>query len=225
MNVLLVENDRSCGESLRAALEARDHCASAAYSVAEGLEAMQAVSFDCVALELALPDGDGRAFCRTLRANGSSVAILMLSADESVDVKVSGLRAGADDYLSRPFAVEELIARLEALHRRRAGYPPGDRCLRRGDLVLDRHAREVRRAGRIIELSPRELALLEYLMEREGTVATRHAILDRIWGSGGSPRSNVVNVYVQRLRAKLDGGSPRSIIRTVRRSGYRLVTD
>ena len=162
---------------------------------------------------------------RTLRASGSAVPVLLLSALGEVDDRVQGLRAGGDDYLTKPFAFVELLARIEVLARRpRAGAAP-ETVLRVADLELDLLARSVRRAGHAIELQPREFRLLEYLMRHAGQVVTRTMLPEAVWDYHFDPQTNVIDVHVSRLRAKLDKGHPRPLIHTVRGAGYRLADD
>jgi DNA-binding response OmpR family regulator len=176
-----------------------------------------------VLLDVMLPGQDGIEVCRTLRAEGNPLPILMLTALGAVDERVAGLRSGADDYLPKPFDFDELLARIDALARR-ARTPGGERPARLvvDDLVFDRDTMKVSRGGVFIELTARELALLELLMSAPGRLFSRERILASVWGANEDPLTNVVDVYVRRLRSKLDVAGGRPLIRTQRGLGYRL---
>jgi DNA-binding response OmpR family regulator len=178
-------------------------------------------SHDVIVLDVLLPGIDGFEVCRTLRASRVDTPVLLLTALDAVEDRVRGLDAGADDYLPKPFAFQELLARLRALGRRRVQIREPDR-LRAADLVLDLRRRRAERNGRTIELSPKEFALLEFLMRNEGRVVTRTQILDHVWGYEYSPDSNLVDVYVTYLRRKVDRDHRCKLIRTVRGTGYAL---
>ena len=175
-----------------------------------------------IILDLLLPDIDGREVCRQLRAAGLATPILMLTALDTLEDKVRGLRIGADDYLAKPFAFEELVARVQALARRGDVYRGEPAQLRACDLVLDRATREVRRGERLIELTPREFALLECLMRTPGKVLSRPLMLEKVWGCSKHPLTNVVDVYIRQLRRKIDQGAAVPLIQTVRGFGYKL---
>jgi DNA-binding response OmpR family regulator len=222
MNVLLVEDDERIIEFVRRGLEAEGYHVDVARG---GLEAIRrAQSTDCrlIILDLLLPDLDGREVCRQLRAADVTTPILMLTALDTLEDKVRGLRIGADDYLAKPFAFEELVARVHALGRRAPGYRDNAAALKVHDLVLDRETREVRRGERLVELTPREFALLECLMCSPGKVVSRPLILEKVWGYSGHPLTNVVEVYIRHLRRKLDQDAPIPLIETVRGFGYRM---
>jgi two-component system, OmpR family, response regulator len=187
----------------------------------EALRLAQAPDCRVIILDLLLPDLDGREVCRQLRA-ARHTPILMLTALDTLEDKVRGLRLGADDYLAKPFAFEELLARVQALSRRGNGWSQEASELRVGDLVLDRDSREVRRGERAIELTPREFALLDYLMRSAGKVLSRALILEKVWGCSRHPLTNVVDVYIRQLRRKIDREGARPLIRTVRGIGYKL---
>lgn len=224
MNVLLIEDDSRVVQFLDRALRAEGHCVQVARSGREGVQRTREGSPDIVILDLMLPGLDGREVCQQIRSSGSRVPILILSALDSTSDIVQGLHMGADDYMTKPFALDELLARLEALRRRSQW--PGERGretrLAVGDLVFDRDRVEVRRAGRQIDLSAREIALLELLMTSAGKVVSRARILNNVWGHSEDPLTNIVDVYVRRLRTKLERGGEPHLITTVRGFGYRL---
>lgn len=204
---------------LRAAAVVADHAPTAA----DAAWMVRAAPLDAVVLDLGLPDGDGVDLCRRLRDEGVAVPILMLTARDAVGDRVLGLDAGADDYLTKPFSLDELLARLRALARRRAVEP--STVLAAGGLVLDPAARTVTRDGIAIDLSARELALLEAFLRRPGTVMSQSELLEAAWDLGYEARSNVVEVYVRYLREKIDRPFGVESIETVRGLGYRLRAD
>jgi len=222
MNVLLVEDDERIIEFVRRGLEAEGYNVDVAMSGREALRRALAPACQLIILDLLLPDIDGREVCRQLRAADLATPILMLTALDTLDDKVRGLRIGADDYLAKPFAFEELVARVQALARRGAAYRGEPSELRAHDLVLDRATREVRRGERLIELTPREFALLECLMRSPGKVLSRALILEKVWGCSRHPLTNGVDVYIRQLRRKLDRDAPVLLIQTVRGFGYKL---
>jgi DNA-binding response OmpR family regulator len=219
--ILLVEDERRLAQVVRKVLEEEGHTVDVANDGEDGLAMAMDGSHDVVVLDILLPGMDGLEVCRALRANRLDTPVLLLTALDAVEDRVRGLDAGADDYLPKPFAFQELLARLRALGRRRVQAREPDE-LRAGDLVLDLRRRRAQRAGKPIELSPKEFALLEYLMRNEGRVVTRTQILDHVWGYEYSPDSNLVDVYVTYIRRKVDRGHQRRLIRTVRGTGYAL---
>jgi DNA-binding response OmpR family regulator len=219
--ILVVEDERRLAQVVRKVLEEEGHTVDIAHDGEEGLAMAMEGSHDVIALDILLPGIDGIEVCRTLRASRVDTPVLLLTALDAVEDRVRGLDAGADDYLPKPFAFQELLARLRALGRRRVQVREPDR-LSAADLVLDLRRRRAERNGEIIELSPKEFALLEFLMRNEGRVVTRTQILDHVWGYEYSPDSNLVDVYVTYLRRKVDRGHDRKLIRTVRGSGYAL---
>ena len=221
MYILVVEDERRLAQVVRKVLEEEGHTVDVAYDGEDGLAMAMDGSHDVILLDVLLPGIDGFEICRRLRAGGVDTPVLLLTALDAVEDRVRGLDAGADDYLPKPFAFQELLARLRALGRRRVQAREPDR-LQTGDLVLDLRRRRAERAGQIIELSPKEFALLEFLLRNEGRVVTRSQILDHVWGYDYSPDSNLVDVYVTYLRRKVDRGHERRLIRTVRGSGYAL---
>jgi DNA-binding response OmpR family regulator len=221
MYVLVVEDERRLAQVIRRVLEEESHTVDLAYDGEEGLAMAMEGSHDVIVLDILLPELDGIAVCQALRKNRVDTPVLLLTALDDVQDRVRGLDAGADDYLPKPFAFQELLARLRALSRRRVQAREPER-LQTADLVLDLNRRRAERAGRIIELSPKEFALLEFLMRNEGRVITRTQILDHLWGYDHTPDSNLVDVYVSYLRRKVDKGQPNKLIGTIRGVGYFL---
>ncbi len=192
-----------------------------AYDGAEGLDVAGATDYDLLVLDLMLPLVDGITIAQRLRSSGNDVRILMLTARDTVEDRVQGLEAGADDYLVKPFSFSELLARVRALSRRQIHGTP-ETELRSGDLVLDLARHEARRDDKAIELTAKEFQLLEYLMRNAGHVLTRTQILDHVWGYNFDSFSNVVDIYVHYLRNKIDRDFSEPLIRTVRGVGYSL---
>ncbi len=221
MYILVVEDERRLVQVVRKVLEEEGHTVDVAHDGEDGLAMAMDGSHDVIVLDILLPGIDGFEVCQRLRAGRVDTPILLLTALNAVDDRVRGLDAGADDYLPKPFAFQELLARLRALGRRRVQAREPDQ-IQTADLVLDLRRRRAERAGKTIELSPKEFALLEFLLRNEGRVVTRSQILDHVWGYDYSPDSNLVDVYVTYLRRKVDRGHERSLIRTVRGAGYAL---
>ena len=221
MYVLVVEDERRLAQVIRKVLEEEGHTVDVAHDGEEGLAMAMESSHDVIVLDILLPGIDGIEVCRRLRGNRIDTPILLLTALDAVEDRVRGLDAGGDDYLPKPFAFQELLARLRALSRRRVQAREADR-LETADLVLHLRRRRAERGGKTIELSPKEFALLEFLMRNEGRVVTRTQILDHVWGYDYSPESNLVDVYVTYLRRKVDRGHDRRLIRTVRGVGYAV---
>ena len=225
MRILVIEDDANVAGFVAKGLREAGHVVDVADNGKDGLFLATTEAYDALVLDRMLPQVDGLTVLRTLRASGSAVPVLLLSALGEVDDRVQGLRAGGDDYLTKPFAFVELLARIEVLARRpRAGAAP-ETVLRVADLELDLLARSVRRAGHAIELQPREFRLLEYLMRHAGHVVTRTMLLEAVWDYHFDPQTNVIDVHVSRLRAKLDRGHARPLIHPVRGAGYRLADD
>jgi two-component system, OmpR family, response regulator MprA len=213
--VLVVDDDPPLLRMLQRTLAAEGFEVIVAPDGGSALVAAERTAPDVIVLDVAMPDLDGLAVCRRLRGKGLPTPILMLTARDAVPDRVAGLEAGADDYLVKPFAVQELIARIRALTRRHA--EPAGPLLSYGDLTLDVHTRKATRSGRAIELTGREAALLELLLREHGRTVTRERAIDEIWDSAAEP--NVVDRYVTRLRRKL--GEPQ-LVRTVRGAGFEL---
>lgn len=222
MTILLVEDDERIVEFLHRGLTAEGYQVQVATDGTEGESAARSGDYQLVVLDLMLPGKDGREVCKDLRAEGYRTPILMLTAVDSTEDIVRGLRFGADDYLTKPFAFDELLARVEALMRRGGRSEIAPRHLRTADLTFDRDALVVTRAGRTIELTSMEYALLEFLMVEAGKVVSRARILETVWGTTSDPLTNVVDVYIRRLRAKIDEDFSPALIKTIRGRGYRL---
>ena len=222
MNILLIEDDERISSFVVRGLKAEGYSVDVARTGQAGLELSTGDHLSVIILDIMLPDMDGRMLCAQLREQGVTTPVLMLTALDAVEDRVKGLRTGADDYLTKPFAFEELLARIEALMRRSGGFSERPERLRLADLELDRGTLEVRRGGRLVELTAKELALLEFLMSAEGKVVSRTRILESVWGQTTDPLTNVVDVYVRRLRAKIDEGFDPQLIHTVRGYGYRM---
>ena len=222
MNLLVVEDDSRVADFLDRGLRAAGYGVSLARSGPQGLSMARAGGPALVVLDLMLPGLNGIELCQTLRAEGNHTPLLMLTAMSALDDKVTGLRLGADDYLTKPFAFDELLARIEALLRRGRQQQPVATSLRVGDLVLDREGMVATRGGKTLALTAKEMAFLELLMSAPGRVFSRERILSNVWGVSEDPLTNVVDVYVKRLRGKIDEGRAAPLLQTVRGFGYRL---
>jgi two-component system, OmpR family, response regulator MprA len=219
--LLVVDDDRAVRESLRRALTLEGYEVDLAVDGPDALARVATSSPDAVVLDVLMPDVDGLAVCRRLREAGNRVPVLMLTARESVGDRVAGLDSGADDYVVKPFALEELLARLRALLRRGDTAAPGD-VLQFADLTLDTATREVRRGDRAIELTRTEFSLLELFLRNPRQVLTRSLIFDRVWGYDFGPTSNSLEVYIGYLRRKTEANGDPRLIHTVRGVGYAL---
>lgn len=222
--VLLVEDDPRIVDFVRRGLKAEGYAVEVARNGQEALPLGREGQFQAIILDLGLPDINGRQVCEQLRAGGIDTPILMLTARDTVQDKVAGLRSGADDYLTKPFAFEELLARIEALMRRQGGEMrlAESKELRIADLVLNRETHEVRRGETLIELTPKEFTLLECFLRMPGKVLSRARILEQVWGYSADPLTNVVDVYIRQLRRKIDDGHEQKLLKTVRGFGYKL---
>jgi DNA-binding response OmpR family regulator len=221
MRLLVVEDDRSLAEALRRGLTQEGHVVDTVHNGAEGLDLAESGVHDAVILDVMLPGMDGLAVAKRLREDSIHIPILMLTARDALPDRISGFNAGADDYLTKPFAFEELMARLRSITRRGASQIAEEKLVV-GDLVMDTVSREVTRAGRLIDLPPREYALLEYLMRHAGQALSRTMILDRVWEYGFDSFANVVDAAILRLRKAVDEGYDQQLIQTVRGVGYRI---
>jgi two-component system copper resistance phosphate regulon response regulator CusR len=221
MRILLVEDERSAARMIVKGLREHGHAVDVVGDGASALQQTSDVTYDIVVLDVLLPAKDGLEVCRELRSNGNAVPVLMLTARDAVDDRVAGLDAGADDYLTKPFHFGELLARIRALTRRQALPLLPDRVTC-GRLHLNTRTREARIDSQLIELTAREYALLEYLCRKAGTVISRDEIAEHVWDDRYDPMSNVIDVYIQRLRRKIDRGE-QSFIRTRRGAGYQLI--
>ena len=221
MRLLVVEDDREAAEYLRKALREAGHVAELARDGEEGLAAALDGEFEVLVIDRMLPKREGLSLISELRLRGNSTPVLILSALGQVDDRVTGLRAGGDDYLAKPYAFSELLARVEALSRRTTPQS-ADTLYRVGDLELDRLSHRVSRGGKEIPLQPREFRLLEYLMRHAGQVVTRTMLLENVWDYHFDPQTNVIDVHVSRLRAKIDKGFDPALLHTVRGAGYMI---
>ncbi|HLF79462.1 MAG TPA: response regulator transcription factor [Dehalococcoidia bacterium] len=220
MHVLLVEDDVRLSRVMRRILEEEAHIVETALDGTSGVDLALTGSFDVVILDVMLPGIDGFEVCRRMRDGHANAPVLMLTARDAVEDRVRGLDSGADDYLAKPFAFAELLARLRALGRRRNTL--NSDVLQVEDLTLNPAMRVVKRAGRVIELTAKEFVLLEYLMRHPGQVLTRTQILDHVWGYAFASDTNVVDIYIHYLRKKVDKGFGKRLIATVRGVGYRI---
>jgi DNA-binding response OmpR family regulator len=231
MNIILIEDDPRIADFLQRGLRAEGLQVQRAATGPEGLALVLETarqnhadtSATVVVLDLMLPGMNGMEICQTLRAQGILFPVLMLTALNTLEERVAGLRMGADDYMCKPFEFEELLARLEALARRGQGMPRARLShLQVADVLLDREAMRASRAGETLNLTARELALLELLMSAPGRLFSRERILSSVWGLNEDPLTNVVDVYIRRLRSKIDEGRPIPLIQTMRGLGYRM---
>ena len=220
MRILVVEDEAKVASFIRRALEEESYAVDACDDGAKGLDLARAGCYDLVILDLMLPEMPGLEVLKALRKEQVAAPVLILTARSELDQKVKGLDAGADDYLTKPFAIEELLARVRVLLRRGSGEAAG--VLQVDDLVLNPATREVTRGGKRIELTAKEYALLEYLMRNAGRVLTRPMIAEHVWNQDFDTFTNVIDVYVNYLRNKIDRGQERKLLQTVRGSGYTL---
>jgi two-component system OmpR family response regulator len=221
MRVLVIEDDRETASFLQKALKESGHAADLAADGETGLAMAKEDVYDVLIVDRMLPKLDGLTVVKTLRTDGHRTPVLILSALGEVDDRVKGLRAGGDDYLTKPYAYSELLARIEALSRRAV---PEEQETRYAvaDLVLDRLSHRVTRNGEHIVLQPREYRLLEYLMKNAGQVVTRTMLLEHVWDYHFDPQTNVIDVHVSRLRSKIDKGFDKPLLHTVRGAGYMI---
>jgi len=221
MRILLVEDEPPAALVLAKGLREQSYAVDVAADGDAALFQASTADYDAIILDVMLPAKNGLAVCRAVRASGSAVPILMLTARDAIDSRIAGLDSGADDYLVKPYDFGELLARLRALIRRGAR-PMTPEQLSAGPLTLDTRSRSARMRGRDVPLTAKEYALLEYLVRRAGSVVSRSDIAEHVWDDHYDPLSNVVDVYVQRLRRKLDRPGAASLIRTRRGEGYQL---
>jgi DNA-binding response OmpR family regulator len=220
MRLLVVEDERKTASFMRKALQAESFAVDVCGDGEEALALAARTAFDVIILDIMLPGRDGLSALRQLRLRGVATPVILVSARGHVDERVEGLNAGADDYLPKPFVLAELVARVRALGRR--NQETRSAVLRVGDLALDTVTREAKRGSRLFELTAREYRLLEYLMRSQGRICGRMAILEKVWDYGFDPGTNLVDVYIKRLREKLDSGSETKLLHTVRGLGYVL---
>ncbi len=221
MRVLVIEDDRETAQFLQKSLKENGHTADLAGDGESGLSLAEEGSYDVLIVDRMLPRLDGLSIIKTLRTKGNHTPALILSALGEVDDRVKGLRAGGDDYLTKPYAYSELLARVEALGRRAVPEEQQTRYVV-GDLVLDRLSHRVMRGGEQILLQPREYRLLEYLMQHAGQVVTRTMLLEHVWDYHFDPQTNVIDVHISRLRAKIDKSFDKPLLHTVRGAGYTI---
>ncbi|MGD0721687.1 MAG: response regulator transcription factor [Roseiarcus sp.] len=222
MRILIIEDDRDAAAYLVKAFREAGHVADHAADGLDGYEMAREGAYDVAIVDRMLPKMDGLSLIGALRAQGVETPALILSALGQVDDRVKGLRAGGDDYLAKPYAFSELLARVEVLARRRPKGAGEETVYRLGDLELDRLSHKVARAGEEIALQPREFRLLEYLMRHAGTVVTRTMLLEHVWDYHFDPQTNVIDVHVSRLRAKIDRDFDTPLLHTIRGAGYML---
>jgi DNA-binding response OmpR family regulator len=222
MHILVVEDEKKLATLLRRVLSEERHTVDIANDGEAGFDLAGSDTYDLVVLDLMLPKMDGMEVVREMRQSGIKTPVLMLTAKGAVEDRVQGLKSGADDYLVKPFAMSELLARVEALLRRRHQVFDDSTQLKVGDLSLDLVRHEVRRGERVIELTAKEFALLEYLMRNPGQVLTRTQITDHVWRYDLDALSNVVDTYIHYLRDKVDRGFSKQLIKTVRGIGYKV---
>ena len=220
VKVLLIEDDRKIASFIRKGLNEQGFVVEVCHDGNEGYERATEQSYDAIVLDIMLPGRDGLSILRGLREKRNTVPVLLLTARTGLNERVDGLNLGADDYLTKPFFIEELIARINALARRASG----DQLtlMQSGNLVVNIVTREVKRGEERVELTSREFNLLELLMRSPGRVFTRTQILEHVWGYDFDPQTNVVDVYIRRVRSKIDGKGVPSLIETVRNVGYRF---
>ena len=221
MRILIIEDDPDTASYIKRGVEEAGHVADHAGDGKDGMLLATTELYDVLIVDRMLPVTDGLTLVKTIRASGNTTPVLVLSALGEVDDRVQGLRAGADDYLIKPFAFSELMARLEALLRRKEVEAPATR-LQVANLELDLLSREVTRGGQPVELQPREFRLLEYLMRHHGQVVTRTMLLEKVWDYNFDPQTNIIDVHISRLRGKIDKGFETPLLHTVRGSGYVL---
>ncbi len=221
MRILIIEDDLEIARYLRKGLSEAGHTVEHADNGRDGLYLATGESFDAIILDRLLPQMDGLTVLTALRATGAAIPVLILSALSQVDDRIKGLRAGGDDYLVKPFALSELLARLEVITRR-SQPQEADNELRIANLVLNRLSRQVHRAGEEILLKPQEYRVLEYLMRHNGQVVTRTMLLENVWDYHFDPQTNVIDVHMSRLRAKIDKAPWPPLIHTLRGAGYSL---
>ncbi len=222
MRLLIIEDDKEAGNYLVKAFREQGHLAELAADGLEGYALARESQYDVLIVDRMLPKLDGLSLISGLREQKIDTPVLILSALGQVDDRVKGLRAGGDDYLAKPYAFSELLARVEALARRRSGPRVEDTVYRVGDLQLDRLTREVTIGGDEIVLQPREFRLLEYLMKNAGQVVTRTMLLEHVWDYHFDPQTNVIDVHISRLRSKIDKGRAAPLLRTIRGAGYMI---
>jgi two-component system, OmpR family, response regulator len=221
MKVLLIEDDVESAKYLMKGLREQNYVVDHSANGKDGLFLAASEKYDAMIIDRMVPEVDGLTIVQTLRASGNETPIILLTALDKVDEKVKGLKAGADDYLAKPYSFTELLARLETISRRKTGEKTQTK-LTCADLEMDLLTRTVKRGGKQIDLQTREFALLEYLLRNCGTVVTRTMLLEHVWDYNFDPQTNVIDVHISRLRQKIDKGFDKSLIQTLRGAGYRI---
>jgi two-component system OmpR family response regulator len=223
MNLLLIEDDRETADHICHALRESGHTVDECGNGWEGLAQARNGDYAALIVDRMLPGLDGLSLVRQLRSEACQIPVLFLTTMSGIDDRVEGLNSGADDYLTKPFALKELLARVAAITRRGASREPV--TLRAADLEIDLIRRTVRRAGKVIELQPQEFKLLEYMMRNTGRLVTRNMLLENVWELNFDPRTNIVETHMSRLRGKMDRGFENELIHTIRGNGYILRED
>ncbi len=221
MKILLIEDDKESAKYLLKGLREQGHVVDHCVSGKDGLFMATTEHYDAMIIDRMLPEVDGITIVQTLRASDNQTPIILLTALDKVEERVKGLKVGADDYLAKPYSFSELQARLDAITRRKSG-EKATTTLTCADLEMDLLSRTVKRGGKVIDLQAREFSLLEYLMRNHGTVVTRTMLLENVWDYNFDPQTNVIDVHISRLRQKIDKGFDKSLIQTLRGSGYRI---
>lgn len=221
MKLLLIEDDKESAKYLTKGLKEHGYVVDHAVSGKDGLFLATTEKYDAMIIDRMVPEVDGLTILQTLRASGNETPAILLTALDKVEEKVKGLKAGADDYVPKPYSFTELLARLEAITRRKTGEKAVTK-ITCGDLEMDLLTRTVKRGAKVIDLQAREFALLEYLMRNAGTVVTRTMLLEHVWDYNFDPQTNVIDVHISRLRQKVDKGFEKSLIQTLRGAGYKL---
>ncbi|MBY0407224.1 MAG: response regulator transcription factor [Rickettsiales bacterium] len=221
MKLLLIEDDKESAKYLMKGLREQGYVIDHAENGKDGLFLAASEKYDAMIIDRMVPEIDGITIIQTLRASGNETPMIILTALDKVEERVRGLKSGADDYLAKPYSFTELMARLEAITRRKAGEKAVTKLVC-GELEMDLLTRSVVRAGKEIELQAREFALLEYMMRNCGTVVTRTMLLEHVWDYNFDPQTNVIDVHISRLRQKIDKGFEKSMIQTLRGAGYKL---
>lgn len=224
MRVLIAEDELRIAAYLKRGLEEQGYAVDSAFNGNEALDCARSVDYDVIVLDIMLPEIDGIAVCRQLRKRRCRTPVLMLTARGALDDRVDGLDAGADDYMVKPFALKELLARLRALTRRAADAPKSP-VLQLADLRVDTRTRRVTRAGRTIKLTAKAFAVLEYLLHSTDRVLTRSEIAEHVWNFDSANQSNIVDVYIRNLRRSIDDPFETKLIQTIRGAGYRITTE
>ena len=220
MRILIIEDEQKVRDFVKKGFEEQGHCVDIASDGKEGYFLAEGEKYDCIILDIMLPNLDGFEVARQLRAKGIKTPIIFLTAKDTVDDRVKGLELGGDDYIVKPFAFSELSARLRALMRRGKGKDVD--TMEEGGLVIDLRKRSVKRNGKVIELTPREFSLLQFFMEHKSEVITRTMLAENVWGYHFDTASNVIDVHINNLRKKIDGNFPKPLLHTLRGVGYVL---